>query len=81
MNVEIFAIMDIKVGAYMQPWFSATKASAIRSFENVCKDQSTTLGQYPADFQLFALGKFDDQTGLFETHTPLILCSGASNVA
>lgn len=65
MKVRVFSVLDAKVGAFAQPWFSATLGSGIRAFVEAARDPNTTLAKHPADFELWQLGEFDDSTGEF----------------
>jgi len=74
MITKIFSVLDIKTGAYMQPFFSATIGSAIRSVSDAAMDPQSMLGRHREDFQLYLMGTFDDATGRItpEEHiTPL----------
>ena len=57
---NIYAVFDVKAGAYLQPFFMQNNALAIRSFSGACKDTSTMFNAYPEDYTLFQLGSFDD---------------------
>lgn len=64
MNTKIFSIYDAASQAYMMPFFSPQNASAIRAVVSQLKDPNSMLALNPADFTLFCVGSFDDQTGL-----------------
>ncbi len=64
--MKIFTIRDSKAEAYHNPFFATNIALAIRMLEQTVQDQSTLLAKYPADFELFIIGEFDDQAGLVE---------------
>ena len=63
MIVTMFCIYDMKLATYMSPFPMAHEGQALRAFQNLLDDKSTTMGKYPADFALYQLGKFDDSTG------------------
>lgn len=48
------------------------KAEAMRSFEQVCNDNSTQFFLYPSDYTLFELGGYDDETGTLYPHSAKI---------
>lgn len=81
MIVKAFAVFDIKTAAFGQPFFSATRASAQRSFLGACQDKQTMLGTHPEDFQLFDLGGFDDQSGMLIPQNPEFIMSGVNTNA
>ncbi|WNK13303.1 MAG: nonstructural protein [Microvirus sp.] len=80
MQVEVFSIMDVKIGVFAQPFFSQTRASGMRAFFQACQDSSTMLGQYPHDFQLYHLGTFEDGDGIFTCNKPALLATGAQEL-
>lgn len=68
MILKLFSVYDDKAKAYMSPFFAATAGLAIRSFSDAIADSNTSVSKYPADFTLFELGEFDDQTGTITPH-------------
>ena len=68
MIINVYTVWDNKVEAYLQPFFSPTKGSAIRAFSEVVNDRSHVFGKNPADYVLFELGSFDDSKGSFNLH-------------
>lgn len=69
MRVKIFSVYDSKSEAYMQPFFSPTKGSAVRSFIDSIQDHNTIFCKHPEDYTLFEIGEFDDSTGILITLT------------
>lgn len=63
MTLKIYAIKDTKVG-FMQPFYQANNAVAIRSFTNaVNAEQTNNINQNLDDMELWHLGEFNDDTG------------------
>lgn len=62
---RVFSVFDVKAGAHLQPFFSPTKATAIRSITELVRDDKHQFGKYPSDYTLFFLGEFDDEKGMF----------------
>lgn len=73
MILGTYSILDQKAGIFSPPFFTVHEALAIRMVQNVVSDLSTSIGQHPADFALFSLGTFDDQTGQFQATTPTMI--------
>ncbi len=74
MKTGIFAIYDSKAEAYLQPFFSQNKATAIRQFTQATQDGGTPFNKNPGDYTLFAIGTWDEQTAEIEqdeVKTPL----------
>lgn len=78
MELIVCAVRDAKSEAFGRPFFAQTLGIAVRSFEDEVKraDPENTMFMHPADFALYALGKFDDNSGEFRTETPKMLCQG-----
>lgn len=70
MRYLVCSVFDAKVGAYMAPFNMRSRGEAIRSFESACRDEKMPFGAYPADYRLFLLGEYDDETGVFINSSP-----------
>lgn len=67
MFIEIYSIFDHATKAYMQPFFTNNRATAIRNFQaTVNPDSPNMISGNPEQFTLFYLGKYDDSTGTIE---------------
>lgn len=69
MKLKMFAIFDTKAGCYSTPFFMQNKGLAIRAMQDMAMDNRTVINKHPADFVLFLLGEFDDNTGVIEKLT------------
>lgn len=65
MKLQTFSIYDSKAEAFIQPWYSQTLGTAIRSFEQAVNTSGHEFQKFSADYTLFHLGEFDQQTGRF----------------
>lgn len=89
MRLNIYTIYDIKAEAYLTPFFSPNKGLALRMFMQAGAEPTSNVHQFPADFTLFELGSFEQDTAKFEIHNAVInmgtalqhLSSMASNLA
>lgn len=63
MIINVFAIYDTAVNAYSQPYYSHTNGSALRAFADHVNDPNSNVNKHPADYSLFHLGTFNDETG------------------
>lgn len=61
---RIFVIYDSKAEAYLQPFFSKTKADAIRAVTDLVNDEKHNFSKWSADFTLFELAMFDEDKGM-----------------
>lgn len=78
METNIYVIHDIKANTFGQLMFFPNNVEALRSLERIVKDPQTTLHQYPADYNLLEIGKYDSISGeisLAEKRTILSNCS------
>lgn len=62
---KVFSIYDSKVKAYQTPFTFQNSAQAVRSFEVTVNDPKTDFHRWPADYFLFEIASYDDQTGKF----------------
>lgn len=68
MKVSVFVIYDSKVGAYLQPFFSQSKGSALRALQDLVDDVKHNFHKYAEDFTLFELGTWSDQDTVFDLY-------------
>lgn len=74
MKLKMFSVYDSKAEAYMQPFYSQTTGLALRSFEAACNKEDHDFYKYGADYTLFLLGEFDQNTAKFDlAPTPVSL--------
>lgn len=79
MTLLCFCVHDAKANAFLTPFFMQSAPLAIRAFETTVNDHSTEFNRYPADFQLFEVGSFDDTLGLLHPHSaPKLLVNAIS---
>lgn len=79
MIMMVMSVRDAKAKAFGQPFCATALGSATRSFMDEVKRNSpdNVMFRHPEDFALFALGKFDDETGTFECdEVPRLIMQG-----
>lgn len=64
----VCAVYDNAVKAYLTPFFQKTRAEALRNFKAAVNDPKHSFNSYAADYTLFALGEFDEETGKFQQY-------------
>lgn len=69
MELKVFAILDVKAGAYLQPMYFRRTEEALRSFSAAACNPDLDFYKYAEDYVLFEIGSYDDSTGL---HKPLV---------
>lgn len=68
MKQKIYAVYDSKAEFYGQPFFQRTVGEAVRSWETVCNDGQSAMSKFPADYTLFEIGEYDQETGKITPH-------------
>lgn len=64
MKLEIFAVRDRQLDAYMQPWCAQSKGQAIRMFTDEVNNKDGQLYKHADDYDLYHIGTFEQQTGV-----------------
>lgn len=73
MRLYIFAVRDRMADVFGSPFMQASKNMAIRTFSdsvNAVGDTGGLISKHPDDFDLYQLGTWDDNTGLYSTGQP-----------
>ena len=67
MDLQVYAIFDDGVKAFMTPFFVPHKAIAIRSFMDLVRDTrpDNVLANHKADYSLWKIGEYNDKDGMF----------------
>lgn len=79
MKLVLCSVKDRAADAFGRPMFVPSTGVAIRSFSDEVNrnDTDNQLFNHPDDFDLYELGEFDDNTGLFSLHEqPKLLTLG-----
>lgn len=71
MKLKMFSVFDGKTGSFMRPFFDPHLGSALRSFEEACKEPTSPFAKFASDFVLYEVGEFDDETGATTSHSPV----------
>jgi len=62
-KLKVFTVYDSAVGAYMQPFFMQSAGQAIRAMSDTLQSTEHQFSKHPADFTLFEIGTYDEETG------------------
>lgn len=65
MKFGAYCIYDSKAHAYLKPFFMPNDAMAVRAFTQIANDPQSDICRSPADFTLFKVGVWDDESGGF----------------
>lgn len=72
-RLKVFAVLDMKMKCFMQPFTSVNAGVASRMFQDSITPEGV-IGKHPEDFALYELGEFDEETGYLVSHkTPVSL--------
>lgn len=72
MKILVYPVYDQKIERYANPFFMQTQGQALRAWLDATSDTSTQFAKHPADYTLFEIGTYDDETGQFTNHvTPI----------
>ena len=66
MKLKAYSIRDAKAEVFNPPFFKSTHGEAERDFHRLVNDKSSMPSQYPDDYDLYHIGEYNDQTGIFE---------------
>lgn len=83
MRYKVVSVRDRQANAFAPPFFVNTIGQAIRSFTDEVNRaaEGNQLYKHPEDFDLYDLGDYEDETGVFKAESgPVQICIG-SNVA
>lgn len=72
MKLKAFCVYDSKIEAYMMPFFLRSQGEAKRAIIETALDKNTQVSRYPADYTLFEIGGYDDETGTLYPHAAKI---------
>ena len=78
MKLKIYAVRDRATDQYGNPMFMLNTGQAIRGFSDEVNraEKDNQLHHHAEDFDLYELGVFDTDTGIFETETPRQIAIG-----
>lgn len=75
MKSLVFSVQDKAIGAFLPPFFARSRGEAIRSFSEAVNQKDHQFFRHAADYTLFALGEFDDGSGLMAPTEPMRVVS------
>lgn len=64
MELKVFSIFDEKALVFRTPIFMCQTGQVVRAFDSLVNDKQSEINRYPADFKLYEMGTFDDNSGL-----------------
>lgn len=70
MILSVFSVFDSKARLYARPFFVQNEAVAKRLFAWLTRDPQSDVSKAPADYTLFRIAQFNDETGVLEKVEP-----------
>lgn len=63
--MKVFAIFDVKVEAYLQPFFARTVGEGLRIFVDAVQAEGSRFARHAEDFTLFEVAEWSEEGGDF----------------
>lgn len=60
----VCSVYDLKAKLWSTPFFSHSAVVATRDFQAAARGEST-IAQFPEDYELWSIGKWSEETGVF----------------
>jgi len=78
MKMIICTVYDSAIETFGRPFFVTHRGQAVRSFSDEVKnkDSSSELANHSDDFTLYAIGEYEDSTGIVSHHQHEVLIRG-----
>lgn len=68
---KVVAIYDRKAEAFLKPVFVQSNGAALRSFGDAVNNPETEFSKHPEDYTMFALGEWNDGSGVYTNEDPI----------
>ena len=73
----VCSVFDKAVEAFSPVMCVPARGAAVRSFMDECNNSQSALSRHPADYALYEVGEFHEQSGqLVPYDPPRLLCNG-----
>jgi len=69
-KINVYAIYDSKSKFYRFKYECRTHGEALRAFITGANDIKTEIGRHPADFTLFHVAQYEDESATFQNICP-----------
>lgn len=68
MILKAFSVYDSKADVFGAPFLMKKQAEALRAWATVTEEKETAYSKHPADYTLFEMGEYDDNSGIFTSY-------------
>lgn len=79
MKLKVYSVYDEKAKAFNQPFYQNNAGQASRSFGDSVSKPESTVAKHAADFRLYEIGDFDDETGKIVSYEMPIFITSATD--
>lgn len=73
MKKKMYSVRDVKVEAYNQPMFFDNEKQMYGAIIRLLRDPQADLTKNAQDYQIYAVGEFDTDTGVIDPIPPQFL--------
>lgn len=82
MKMFVLALRDRQLNGFSRPIFVPAIGMGVRSFVDEVnrEDPTNPVWSHPEDYELFHIGMWDEESGLFECQVPAVSVAIASNM-
>lgn len=77
---QVYTIRDAKAGVFSQPFLAPNENLAIRNLHATKQQAGTHINLFPADFGLYHLGAYDDESATFELNPQPVFVLSAGDI-
>lgn len=71
--LKAFSVYDSKAQAYLTPFFYQREGEAVRAFKSAANTSGHQFKEHAADYTLFMVGEFNQDTGALKIAVPFSL--------
>lgn len=79
MKLKVFALRDVKADAFGSPFFVPNDGIARRVLSEWVRQPGSDVAKYPAEFMLFEIGEYDNESALLTPTVPTVMICSASS--
>lgn len=73
MKFNLYSVFDVVANSFASPFLSPNDRVATRSFADLVKDPQSRVHHNPADYSLYIVGTFDDESGIIESEKKFVV--------
>lgn len=76
MIFKVCSVRDRATDTYGNPFFVVALGQAVRGFSDEVNNPESALNKHPDDYDLYVLGDYESESGLFNCGTPRQIAVG-----